>query len=62
MHWHALANMTMIPIWQNLLICATVLYGKNLSHFGQNVSKYKLKNTVTTSFNTSVKQMTEMFQ
>jgi len=35
---------------------------KKLSHFGQNVSKYRLKNTVMVSFNTTVRQMTEMFQ
>jgi len=35
---------------------------KKLSHFGQNVSKYRLMNTVTASFNTTVRQMTEMSQ
>jgi len=34
---------------------------KKLSHFGQNVSKYRLKNTSIASFNTIVKQMIEMF-
>ena len=33
---------------------------KNLSHFGQNVWKYKITNTVTASFDTTVRQMTEM--
>jgi len=33
---------------------------KDLSHFGQIVWKYKLMNTVTASFNTTVRQMTEM--
>ena len=32
------------------------------SHFGQNVWKHRLKNTATPSFNTPVRQMTEMFQ
>jgi len=36
--------------------------GKKLSHFGQNLSKYRLKNTVMASFNTTVRQMTEMLQ
>ena len=35
---------------------------KNLSHFGQNVWIYRLKNTVVVSCNTTVRQMTEMFQ
>jgi len=35
---------------------------KKSSHFGQNVWKYGLKCTVTASFNTTVRQMTEMFQ
>jgi len=35
---------------------------KILSHFGQNVWKYRLKNTVMVSFDTTVRQMTEMFQ
>ena len=35
---------------------------KKLSHFGQNVWKYKLMNTLTARFNTAVRQMTEMFQ
>jgi len=34
---------------------------KKLNHFGQNVWKYRLKNTVVASFNTTVRQMTEMF-
>jgi len=33
---------------------------KKFSHFGQNVWKYILMNNVTTSFNTTVRQMTEM--
>jgi len=35
---------------------------KNVSHFGQNVWKYGLKNTVTVSFYTTARQMTEMFR
>jgi len=35
---------------------------KKLSHFSQNVWKYRLLNTVTASFNTNVRQMTEMYQ
>ena len=35
---------------------------KKLSHFGQNVWKYRLQNTVMVSFNTTVRQMTKMFQ
>jgi len=35
---------------------------KNFSHFGQSVKKYRLMNTVTISFNTIVRQMTEMSQ
>jgi len=35
---------------------------KKLSHFGQNVWKYRLINTVTASFNTTLRQMTEMSQ
>ena len=35
---------------------------KKLSHFGQNVWKCRLRSTVLVSFNTSVIQMTEMFQ
>ena len=35
---------------------------KKLSHFGQKVWKFRLKNTVMVSFNTTVRQMTEMFQ
>jgi len=35
---------------------------KELSHFGQNVWRYRLMNTVMVSFNTTVRQMTEMFQ
>jgi len=35
---------------------------KNVSHFGQNVWKHRLKNTVEASFNITVRQMTEMFQ
>jgi len=30
--------------------------------FGQNVRKYRLVNTVTASFYTTVRQITEMFQ
>jgi len=30
-------------------------------HFGQNVLKYRLKNTFLASFNATVKHMTEMF-
>ena len=37
-------------------------YRKKLSHFGQNIWKYRLMNTVTASFNTTVRQMTEMPQ
>jgi len=33
-----------------------------LSHFGQNVLKYTLMNTVTASFNTTVRQLTEISQ
>ena len=32
------------------------------SHFSQNVRKYRLKNTVMVSFNTTVRQMTKIFQ
>ena len=35
---------------------------KKLSHFGQNVWKYRLKNIVTASFHTTLRQMTEMSQ
>jgi len=35
---------------------------KKLCRFGQNVWKYWLKNTVAASFNTTVRQTTEMFQ
>jgi len=35
---------------------------KKLSHFGQNIWKYKLKITVMASFNATVGQMTEIFQ
>jgi len=35
---------------------------KKLSHFGQNVWKYSLKNTAMVSFNATMRQMTEMFQ
>ena len=35
---------------------------KILSHFGQNICKYRLTNTVLVSFNTTVRQMTEMSQ
>ena len=35
---------------------------KKFSHFRQNVWKYRLINTVTVSFNKTVRQMTEMFQ
>jgi len=35
---------------------------KKLSHFGQDAWKYRLKNTFRASFNTTVRQMTEMFQ
>jgi len=35
---------------------------KTLSHFDQNVWKYRLMNIATVSFNTTVRQMTEMFQ
>ena len=35
---------------------------KILGHFDQNDWKYRLINTVTANFNTTVKQMTEMFQ
>jgi len=35
---------------------------EKLSHFGQNVWKQRLKNTVTASFSTTVRQMTELFQ
>ena len=35
---------------------------KKLSHFGQNFWKYRVMNTVTASFNTTVRQMTEMSQ
>jgi len=31
------------------------------SHFGQNVRKYRLMNTVTVNFNATVRQMTEIF-
>ena len=34
---------------------------KILSHFGQNVWSYKLMNTATASYNTVVRQMTNMF-
>jgi len=34
---------------------------KKLSHFGQNVEKYRPMNTVTATFNTTVRQMTELF-
>jgi len=35
---------------------------KKLSHFGQNVRKYRLINTVTASINTTVRHVTEIFQ
>ena len=35
---------------------------KNWGDFGQNVWKCRLKNTVNASFNTTVREMTEMFQ
>ena len=35
---------------------------KKSSHFGQNVCKYRLKNTFMVSFNTTVRQRTEMFK
>jgi len=35
---------------------------KQLSHFGQNVWKYRLKNTATASVTATVRQMTEIFQ
>jgi len=35
---------------------------KKLSYFGQSARKYKLMNTVMASFNTIVRQMTEMSQ
>ena len=35
---------------------------KKLSHLGQKIWKYRLRNTVTVGFNTTVRQMTEMFQ
>jgi len=35
---------------------------KKLSHFGHDVRKHRLENTVTASFNTSVRQTTEMSQ
>ena len=34
---------------------------KKLNHFGPTVWKYRLMNTVTVSFNTTVRQMTEVF-
>jgi len=37
-------------------------WSKNLSHFSQNVWKYRLMNTAMVSFNTTVRQMAEMFQ
>ena len=37
-------------------------WSKKLSHFGRNVWKCRLRNTVTVSFNTTVRQMTEIFQ
>jgi len=37
-------------------------YRKKLSHFGQNVCKCRLMNTVTASFDRTVRQMTEMSQ
>jgi len=37
-------------------------YRKKLSHFHQNIWKYRLKNTVTMSFNTKVRQVTKMTQ
>jgi len=35
---------------------------EKLSHFGQNFWKYRPRNTVAASFNTTVRQMTKMFQ
>jgi len=34
---------------------------KKFSNFNQNVQKYRLMNTVTASFTTTVRQMTDMF-
>ena len=35
---------------------------KKLCHFGQNVWKYRLKNTFVVNFNTTVRRMPKMFQ
>ena len=45
---------TLHPSW-----CSKLVTGL---HFDQNVWKYRPMNTVTASFNTTVRQMTEMFQ
>jgi len=41
-------------------LCFSVIDQKKLSHFSQKVKKYTLMNTVTASFDRTVRQMTKM--
>jgi len=50
---------TSVFLVMNQIFCTWL---KILSQFGHNVWKYRLMNYVTESFNTTMEQMTEMFQ
>ena len=52
----------LVTVWQRRYLQSMLFWPVKFSHFGQKVWNYRLMNTVLPNLNTTVRQITEMFE